>query len=88
MWIQTKEGILIPIKVVPKAHKNEVVGWENNELKIRIRAVPDKGKANDELIEFLSHHFHVSKSNLQIISGQKSRHKRILAKGLDISKIP
>lgn len=77
-WVHTKEGVVIAVKVIPRSHKNEVVGWENKELKIRIRAVPDKGRANEELIEFLAEHLKVAKSYLKILSGHTSRHKRIL----------
>jgi hypothetical protein len=86
-WGKTKEGFVIAIKVIPRSHKNEVVGWENDELKIRIRAVPDKGRANEELIEFLAEYLKIAKSNLVITSGQTSRHKRVLATGFDPNKL-
>lgn len=65
------------IKVVPKAHKSEIVGWEGEELKIRLKAIPEKGEANQELIAFLSKAFGIPKSNIELVSGLTSRHKKV-----------
>ena len=54
MFQQINEGIVIKVKVIPKASRSEIAGWENEELKIRLAAVPDKGQANAELIRFLA----------------------------------
>lgn len=67
----------ISVKVTPKSSKNEIVGWENDELKIRLRAVPEKGKANELLIEFLAKTLHIAKSQITLVSGATSRHKRL-----------
>ena len=48
-----------------------------NEIVIGITAGPQKGKANKELIEKISKHFGVLKSNVRIISGEKSRKKLV-----------
>lgn len=83
----TKNGIIIPIKVIPKSQKNEIVGWENNELKIKIRAIPEKGNANDAVISFLAKHLRIAKSSIIIHSGGKSRHKRLIISGLILEEI-
>jgi len=79
----TSEGIIIAVKITPKAAKNAIVGWENGELKIRIAATPEKGNANEELIAFLAKELKLSKQNITIISGKASRHKRICLAGFD-----
>lgn len=61
------------VKVIPKSPKTEFVETlEGEELtyKIRIKAVPEKGKANAELIRFLAKEFNLSRENISIISGQ------------------
>jgi uncharacterized protein (TIGR00251 family) len=68
---------MIVVKVIPGASQNEVVGWEGDVLKVRIKAPPDKGKANVELVRFLAEHFGVSQSAVTIVSGHTSRLKRI-----------
>lgn len=73
--------IILAVKVIPKAAKNEIVGWEGQELKIKIRAIPDKGKANDMLVHFLAEVCDVGLSQIKIISGETSRHKRVKISG-------
>lgn len=66
------------IRVVPSASKTEIVGWmADGCLKIKIAAPPVDGKANQELIEFLAKTFGVSKSDVEIVSGQTSKKKTI-----------
>lgn len=84
---KTPEGVIIAIKVTPKSHKNEIIGWENHEIKIRIRAIPEKGHANNEVIHFLAKLLNISLSSLTLVSGTTSRHKKILIKGFDLTKI-
>jgi len=65
------------IKIIPKSSKTEIVEEKDNFLKIKLCAIPEKGKANEALIRFLSKHFGVSKSNIQIVKGETSRDKII-----------
>jgi len=80
MDIQIPKNEYLRIKVIPKSPKNEVVeimGDEEQTIKIRIKAVPEKGKANAELIKFLSKELTVPKENISIISG-KIDHLKLL----------
>jgi hypothetical protein len=86
MFQQINEGIVIKIKVIPKASRTEFVGWEGDELKIRLKAVPEKGLANDELIRFLATFFQISKSNVVLLKGAASRHKKLIISGLELKK--
>ncbi len=74
---ESNSDLTIAIKVIPKAAKNALVGWENKELKVRLNAVPEKGAANEELIEFLSEFLDLPKSRIELIRGATSRHKQI-----------
>ena len=82
MLKETPDGTLIPVKVIPKASRNEIVGWENNELKIRIAAVPDKGQANAELEKFLAKQLNIARSRVQVVKGLTNRHKSVKINGL------
>ena len=56
------------VKVIPRSAKTEIVGtMADGTLKIRIAALPEKGKANEELIRFLAAHYGVK--GVEIISG-------------------
>jgi uncharacterized protein (TIGR00251 family) len=83
MLKSSKEGVILAVKVIPRAAKNSLVGWENEELKVRLNAIPEKGKANEELIRFLAQVWKLPKSCFSIESGDASRHKKLLIRGLD-----
>lgn len=87
MFQQTNQGIFLKIKVIPKASRNECVEWENDELKIRLAAVPNKGEANTELVCYLADLFGIGKSNVQLVQGEKSRHKRVCITGITLEEI-
>ncbi len=73
-----KDGaIIFDVRVVPRASKSEIVGELGGALKIRIAAPPVDGAANAELIKILAKEFKVSKSKIEIISGQTSKLKQI-----------
>jgi len=73
-----KDGNLIfTARVVPRASKSEIVGELDGALKIRIAAPPVDGAANAELIKLLAKTFEVSKSEIEITSGQTSKTKQI-----------
>lgn len=82
-WKVTKEGVILSVKVVPKSHRSQVVGWAENELKIKLAAVPEKGEANQELIRTLSKELHIPQSSISIVQGETSRHKKVLLQGAD-----
>lgn len=63
-------------KVSVTFHK-DFLEVNKDEISIGIISEPKKGKANKELIEKISKHFDVPKSNVRIISGEKSRKKLV-----------
>ena len=68
----------ITVKVIPNAKSNEVVGFmDDGVIKIRIKAKPVDGKANSQLIKFLSEKTCVHKNEISILSGEKNRKKTI-----------
>ena len=72
------------IKVIPKSPKNEITEvMDDQTIKIRIKAIPEKGKANAELIKFLSGELQVPKSAISIISGKTEQLKLIKVKKQD-----
>ena len=73
-----EKSLLVAVKVTARASKSEVVSLESDAtLRVRIAAVPEKGKANEELRSLLSRYLGVSKSNVQIVSGETATHKRV-----------
>lgn len=83
---ETKDGIIINLKISPNASKNMIV-FEETGLKVKITAQPIDGKANKALIEILSKQFKVPKTYFEIVKGETSKEKTILIKNIDEEKI-
>ena len=81
------QQVKITLRVRPNAARNEITDFTNGVLQIKVAAPPIKGKANKELIAFLSHKLGISKSDLQIIKGDTSQHKVIAINGLSQEEI-
>ena len=65
-----KQGGLLRIKVSPNSQKTELTEiMADNTVKIRLHAAPEKGKANKELLNYLSKALHVKTDQIKIISG-------------------
>ncbi len=79
--------VYLDVKVIPNSKKNEIVGWQGTFLKIRIQSTPEKGKANLELISFLSEVLDVKQSQIHILTGQTSKLKRLKIEGITEIKI-
>ncbi len=75
---ETKKGITFQVKVIPKSSCSKIVGWEEDLLKVRLAAVPEKGEANKELVKLLSQSLKVAKTTISIIQGETSRVKTVL----------
>jgi len=83
----TKDGILLNLHIQPRASKNEVCGPQDNALKIRLTSPPVDGAANKLCREFLADLFDVPKSAVEIVSGETSRHKRVLIRSNDTERL-
>ncbi len=72
------DAITFSVKVRPSATKTQAKSkLADGSYKIDVAAVPEDNKANLELIRFLAGEFHVSKSNIEILSGQTNSKKII-----------
>jgi len=70
--------MLIRVKVRPKSKADEIVEiMEDGTIKVRVRAVPEKGKANKAVIELLAKEYDVSKADVKIIGGATDQIKLI-----------
>jgi uncharacterized protein (TIGR00251 family) len=68
--------MIIEVHVITKAKKREI-RLEGTNLKVKITSVPQDGKANTELIEFLADFFYVRKSEIKIVKGEREKRKLI-----------
>jgi uncharacterized protein (TIGR00251 family) len=77
----------LSVKVTPSAGRNEITGWRDGALHLKIAAPPEKGKANKELIDFLGRKLGIKKSAISIIKGQTGRNKVITIEGMNREEI-
>ncbi len=75
-------GAAFPVRVVPRASKNEISGRHGDAVKIRITASPVEGAANDALVGLLAETLGIRKNQIEILSGHVSRDKIVCVIGL------
>ena len=67
----------LPVKVIPSSSKDIIAGWRDDTLKVKVKAPPEKGKANKAVIKALEKILDIPKGSIKIISGKKSTRKII-----------
>ena len=68
--------LILKIKVSPNSKKNELFSvMDNWVFKVRLKAIPEKWKANKELIDFLSNELGVNKNQIKILSWLSDKNK-------------
>ncbi|TCK17128.1 hypothetical protein DFR30_0349 [Thiogranum longum] len=71
------DDLILSIRVQPRASRDEIVGVYGDQLKIRLTAPPVDGKANQHLLRFLAHYCQVPRIQVELISGQNGRTKKV-----------
>jgi len=79
--------IMLNICLIPRARCNQITGLVGNNWNIKIAAPPVNGKANDELINYLSQILRIGKSYISIKRGENSRCKLIVVEGLSQDEV-
>lgn len=67
----------IKFRIIPNAHKTELVGEYADAVKIKLSSPPIEGKANAELVKFLSKSLCISKASIEFVSGETSKDKTL-----------
>ena len=83
----TNDGVLIAVRVVPRAARAGLAGIREDALLVRLNAAPVEGAANAELIEVLSDALGVPRRSISITAGERSRRKTVLVQGLPADEI-
>jgi hypothetical protein len=84
---QNEKRATIEIHLQPGARKSEVAGFKGDVLYIKVTAAPEKGQANQALIDLLAELLDMAKSNISLIRGSTSRNKVVAVEGLDMAEI-
>jgi hypothetical protein len=70
------------VKVVPGSSRDQIVGWLGDALKIKVSAPPEKGRANEAVVEMLAAKLGVATDNIEIESGHSSP-SQVKTQGMD-----
>jgi len=90
---KTDEGFLLRVRLQPNSSSCQIreifQASDGDYLKISVRAIPEKGKANKDLIDFLAKKLRLAKSSFKIIAGELDKYKKIIIKtnNTDIAQI-
>jgi uncharacterized protein (TIGR00251 family) len=84
---ETTGGILLSVKLQPRAAKSEIGAPLGDELKIKVTAPPVDSAANEALLELLAEKLDCARGRVELIRGQTSRHKTVLLRGFKPDEI-
>ena len=79
--------VLLPVRAQPRAKRNEIVGVHNGRLKVAVTAPPDKGRANEALIELLAGSLALRRSQIVLRSGETAREKVFVLSGVSVEDV-
>jgi uncharacterized protein (TIGR00251 family) len=74
--------VRLALRVSPNAGRNEISGYKEGVLQVKVAAAPVKGKANKALTDLLAERLGIRKSAITIIKGETSRNKVVLINGI------
>jgi hypothetical protein len=84
---QVNNAVVFSVKVVPRSSKTAIAGVLGGMLKVKLSAAPEKGKANQALVEFLAETLGIKKNSIKITSGQTSPVKTIQITGISVESL-
>ena len=86
-YTETPDGVVLNVKAQPRSSRAGIDGLLGDAVKVRIKCAPVDGKANKELVETLADEFGLSKSAVAFKSGETSKTKRILLRGITAAQV-
>lgn len=75
-------GATVALRVVPRAPRTEVVGRYGDRIKLKVAAPPVEGAANEAVAAFLADRCGVRPADVEVLSGERSRDKVVLVRGV------
>ena len=85
--VEQPNGVVLSVRAQPRARQTRIVGEHGGALKIAVTDPPEKGRANQSIIEVLCEQLGLKKSQVTLLSGATSRDKRFSIAGLDASQM-
>jgi uncharacterized protein len=89
--VDTPDGVLLAVRVIPRARRTETAGTRPGEdgdaLVVRLAAPPVEGAANEAVIDLLSSVLHIPRKQIEIVSGERGRQKRVAITGMTAEQV-
>jgi uncharacterized protein (TIGR00251 family) len=77
------DEVFIAVRVTPRSARDEVAGWREGKLMVRLRVAPIENQANEALRRLLAKRLGLTLRDIEIVRGQTARTKRLRISGLD-----
>jgi uncharacterized protein YggU (UPF0235/DUF167 family) len=81
------DGWLVAVRAVAGARRNEVRGEQAGELKVCVTQIAERGKANTAIRDALAKWLGVRKSQVELVAGTSSPHKKFLVRGITAERL-
>ena len=78
-------GVSLTLTIAPRSGRDEIVGLAGDAIKIRLKAPPIEGRANEALLDFLAKRLALPRSALAITAGATARRKVVHANGITVA---
>jgi uncharacterized protein len=76
------DGVLVPIRVKPRAPAAKIAGERGGRLLVQVTAPPLDGKANDAVCRLLAKSLKIATGRIRVVSGERARDKLIRIDGM------
>ena len=76
------EGALLHLRVQPRASRDEILGWQDGVLRVRVAAPPVEGEANAAVVALVARALRIAPSTVRVVGGERGRDKRVRVAGL------
>ena len=85
-WEEHAEGVILPVRAYAGARRNGITGEHDGMLKVSVTQAPEKGKANQAIMEVLCKSFNLKKNQIELLAGQTSSQKRFLIREVTLQE--
>jgi uncharacterized protein YggU (UPF0235/DUF167 family) len=80
-------AVRLGIKVVPKASRDQILGWSGGRLRVAVTAAPERDRANAAATALVAAALQITATSVRVVAGHRSRHKLLEIEGLEETEL-
>lgn len=84
---ERSDGVLLPLKAQPGGRQNAIRGEQNGMLKVSVTQAPEKGRANQAIVEVLAKSLDLKRSQIELVSGETASQKKFLIRSCSLADL-